>query len=950
MPAAASKPPSWNQIRANARQFVPRWSGTTSEQGEAQSFWTEFLAIFGVDRRRVAVFEKHVRRTSTGKDGRIDLYWPGTLVVEHKSAGKSLADAEAQALDYLEDLDQENVPQVVITSDFEQIRILDLRQVGGDAVTIKLKHLPQEIERFGFIAGYAKRAFTAEQESAANITAAKLMGKLYEELAEDGYPDHDASVLLARLLFLLFGEDTGMWSKGLFTELIETRTSRDGADLGAQLAALFDVLNTEENRRPKAVDELMSRFPYVNGGLFAERIRFPYFTASMRRQLLACTEFDWGAISPAVFGSMFQAVKDKDARRQLGEHYTTERNILRLVRPLILDELRDRFERAKNDPKRLRDLAKSLGRYAFLDPACGCGNFLIIAYRELRRLELDIALRLRELKGPGYQQDVIDPTMEAHVSLSQFFGIELEEWPAQIAETAMFLVDHQANLALAEHFGVTVDRLPLKVSARIVRGNATQLDWRDVLGVSPTQSLDNLVILGNPPFVGMPRMSAEQQEDNRLAFDPLGTEGLRTGRLDYVACWYAKALPLLAGSKARAAFVSTSSITQGEQARTLTPLFARHGISIDFAHRTFRWTSEAPDAAAVHVVIVGFSAGGRPNKKIYDYPDITADPVVVPASRINPYLIEGPDTTLLKLRAPMVPELPIMTKGSQPTDAGHLFVGPDDLAEVRADPIASRYLRRFVGAVEMLHGIDRHCLWLVDAQPSELRASRVLRERLDLVAAFREGSPTESVRAQARTPWLFTQIRQPQVPYLAMPKVSSETRDYIPAAYFDPSVIAGDAVLTVSAAPLWLFAYLQSAMFTLWAKTYTGRLKSDLQILPAIVYFPFPFIVPSGKTRVDLERAATAVIEERASHQSASLADLYDHLVMPPGLQRRHAEMDALVDGIYGLRRPTAAQRMKVLMARYEETAAPLFARPGRPSGRRATTSGVSPTMSEMWG
>ncbi|MDO8122327.1 class I SAM-dependent DNA methyltransferase [Isoptericola sp. b490] len=931
-----TKPPSWNEIRANARQFVPRWAGTTSEQGESQAFWIEFLAIFGVDRRRVASFERRVRRTSTGKDGRIDLFWPGTLVVEQKSAGRSLDDAEQQALDYLDDLEDDDLPQVIITSNFSHFRLLDLRYVGSEPVTIRLEDLPQEIERFGFIAGYERHQSTAEQESAANIEAAQRMANLYEALAEDGYPDHDASVLLARLLFLMFGDDTGMWLKGLFHDLVDERTSKDGSDLGAQLSALFQVLNTPENRRGAAVDEHMSRFPYVNGGLFGDAIRFPFFTRQMRARLLESAQFDWSRITPAVFGSMFQAVKDKEARRLLGEHYTTEKNILRLIRPLFLDDLRQRFEAGKNDPRRLRELRRSLSRLRFLDPACGCGNFLVVAYRELRRLELDILVRLRVLAGKTYQQDVLDPTVDLQVSLTQFFGIELEEWPAQIAETAMFLVDHQANLELAEEFGVAPDRLPLKASATIVRGNATRLDWREVVG-GPDVELGNLVILGNPPFVGMAWMSSEQQEDNRVAFAELDTAGLRTGRLDYVACWYAKAVQLLAGTRGRAAFVSTNSITQGEQARSMVPLLARYGLKVDFGHRTFKWTSEAPSAAAVHVVIVGFSGTDRTYKpRLFDYPKITSEPVETQPSRLNFYLVDAPDIVPVKVSAPLVPGMPFASKGSQPTDHGNLIVDEANYAEFAADPVARRYLRRYVQAKDLLRGGERWCLWLVDAPPADLRGSRVLHERLEAVRAARLASPTASVRDQASSPSLFTQIRQPHQRYLALPEVSSETREWIPGAFLAADVIAGNKLIVWDTDRLWHFAYLQSSAWMAWVRAYAGRLKSDFSLSPGLAYFPFPFVIPTDAQRASLEKAAQAVLDERARHAGATLADLYDPLSMPGPLIDRHHEIDGIVDGFYSLRRPTESQRLAAIMKSYNELVAPLEAARRRPRRRLA--------------
>lgn len=926
------KPPSWNEIRANARQFVPRWKDETSEQGEAQTFWTEFLAIFGVDRRAVARFERHVHRTSTGKDGRIDLHWPGVLVVEHKSAGRDLDGAERQALDYLDDLEQE--VDFVITSDFARIRLLDLREVGSEPVTIRLVDLPQEIERFGFIAGYEKRTFTVAQEDAANTRAAKLMGELYVALGEDGYGDRDSSILLARLLFLMFGDDTGMWNKGLFGEFVATRTAPDGSDLGAQLYALFDVLNTPERERPSAVDELMAGFRYVNGGLFGDRIRFPFFTRPMRDKLLECTRFDWGRITPAVFGSMFQAIKDRDARRQLGEHYTTERNILRVVKPLFLDDLRARFEAVKNNARLLRELRALLTRMRFIDPACGCGNFLVVSYRELRHLELDILLRLRELSGREWHQGIVDPTDLVQVSLTQFFGIEVEEWPREIAETAMFLADHQANLELAEYFGEALDRLPLRVSATIRRDNALRADWRQVLG--PEVNLDDLVVLGNPPFVGMQYLTADQQEDNRIAFGALDVRGLRTGRLDYVAGWYAKAIQLLQGTKGRAAFVSTNSITQGEQARSMVPLLARFGFKVDFGHRTFRWTSEAANAAAVHVVVVGLSSATRDVKpRLFDYPSISREPVETQPSRLNFYLVDAPDVVPVKVYAPLVEGMPNATQGNKPVDGKHLLVTPDEYGEVAADPIATKYLRRYVQAKDMLQGGERWCLWLVDAPAEDLHRSSILHSRLEAVRTARLESPTASVRDQAATPSLFTQIRQPSHRYIALPEVSSENREWIPGAFFEPDVIAGNKLIVWDTDELWVFAYLQSSMWMSWVRAYCGRLKSDFSLSPGLTYFPFPFVVPTAAQRRNLEVTAQAVLDERARNRGATLADLYDPVAMPPALLAKHHELDKVVDGLYGLWRPTESARMKAITQRYEALIEPLALFPAQRGSRR---------------
>ena len=920
-----SKPPSWNQIRANTTTFAARWASESRESAEAQTFWNEFLAIFGIDRKRVAYFEQQARRTSTGGIGRIDLFWPGTLVAEHKSAHHNLADAEQQAIDYLGSLEPTSIPAFVLTSDFAHIRILDM--AADTRFTVDLAHLPQEIERFGFIAGYTRRDFSPTPEADADVHAAKLMAGLYEELSKDGYGGHDASVLLTRLLFLLFGDDTGMWEKDLFFEFLETRTQPDGTDCGPELAHLFQILNTPELHRSPTLDDLLTRFPFVNGQLFSERIDIPSFDRGMRDELVSCCRFDWGAISPAVFGSMFQSVYSREARRLLGEHYTTELNILKVIGPLFLDDLRAEFDRSRDSVPRLRRLRDQLGHQRYLDPACGCGNFLVVAYREMRRLELDILRRLRDLTHD--HQLSLDVALDLRVRLDQFYGIEIEEWPLRIAETAMFLVDRQADLALAQEFGQAPDRLPIEIASTIYLGNALRLEWRNLL--EPT---DEVLVFGNPPFVGMSLMSPEQQVDNRIAFTEPSRNVPGTGRLDYVACWYAKAISYMTGTRARSAFVSTSSITQGEQARVLQPFLLNRGFKIDFAHRTFRWSSELPEAAAVHVVIVGFSQGGQAKtKRLFDYPDLEGQPIYSTAENINFYLVDGEDITPQRRNAPLLPGLPIATQGSKPWDNGSLLVEVADYAAVAADPHAAKYLRPLRGARELLYGLDRWCLWLVGADPADIHASPVLRSRLRAVREFRAASKTLPVRAKASTPGLFTEIRQPAVEYLALPQTSSENREYIPGVYYPPDVIVTNGVFMWPEAPLWLFGYLQSATFMAWVRTFTGRLESRLQIAPGTVYFNFPFVRPTAAPLRRIESAAAGVLAARSAHGGATLADLYDPDAMPGDLRKAHNSLDSAIDALYGLRRPTEGQRVKVLLRVYEEMSAPLMS--GGPKSRR---------------
>jgi hypothetical protein len=906
------KPPSWNQIRADAATFAARWSDETDENAGAQSFWNEFLAIFGIDRKRVAVFEKRAERLSTGGRGRIDLFWPGVMLAEHKSAGKDLDKAEDQAIDYLESIDQDDFPGLLVVSDFARMRVTDL---GGDRIAYEFptKDLVKEIDRFAYLAGYSHRQLSKAREHEVDIQAARLMGSLYEKIAETGLTEHEVSVFLVRMLFVMFADDTGLWEKSLFQEFIETRTQPDGSDLGSQIAILFQTLDRPEDRRPATLDELLARFPYVNGGLFSDRLDIPSFDSEIRAILLECCGVDWGSIVPAIFGSLFQAVKSREDRRHLGEHYTTEPNILKVIGPLFLDDLRAEYESAFHDVKRLSKLRTRLGDLRFLDPACGCGNFLVIAYREMRQLELDILIRLSELTGEV--QLSLDATMGLCVSPAQFHGIELEEWPARIAEAAMFLVDHQANQILARRFGEAPHRLPISTAADIHVGNAVRMNWADVLPPS-----DNVIVMSNPPFIGMSLMNAEQQADNRIAFDEVGTGGLKTGRLDYVACWYAKAVEYLKGTQGRCAYVSTNSLTQGEQARTMLPFLRSHNFEIDFGHRTFRWTSEAPGAAVVHVVIVGISQSGRSRtKRLFEYPDINGEPKESRASHINFYLLDAPDIAPSKRSSPLLPGLPIATTGSKAWDGGHLIVEADEYEEMRNDPHIGKYIRPYKGARELLNNIERWCLWLVDADPSDIRSSTQLRQRLEAVRILRLESPTPRARESASTPGLFTEIRQPSVEYVALPQTSSSNREYIPGALLSPDVVVSNGVLIWPEAPLWLFGYLQSKAFSAWVDAFSGRLKSDYQMLPGLVYFTFPFNLPNESQLGELEQAMSEVLIARDHHPKSSLADLYDPLSMPPDLRTAHRKLDAEVDALYGLKSPTEGERLRGLLKRYEE-------------------------------
>jgi len=910
-----AKPPSWNEIRTSAAAFAARWADETDEKAEAQTFWNEFLGIFGIDRRRVAVFEKRAQRTSTAGGGFIDIFWPGTLIAEHKSAGKSLEDAEQQAIDYLESIDVDDFPGLVITSDFATLRVRDL---GGDnkPYTFPLTKLPEEIDRLGHLAGYKKREFSGGDEEAANVKAAKLMGRLYEELSRNGYEGHDASILLVRLLFLMFGDDTGMWEKGLFAEFVDSRTAPDGSDLGAQLAHLFQVLDKEETSRPAAIDELLARFPYVNGHLFSERIDIPAFDRRMRDELVAATEFDWGKISPAVFGSLFQAIKSKEARRELGEHYTTESAIMKAIGPLFLDELEEAFVQAKDNKNRLEALHDRLAGIRVLDPACGCGNFLVVAYRQLRRLELRVLTRLRELSGE--RQLVLDVDSLSRVRISQFFGIEIEEWPARIAETAMFLVDQQANQELARAFGRAPDRLPIKIAPVIHMGNALRVPWDSIMPFGPDS-----FIVGNPPFGGSTFLTDEQRDDVEDVWGGVPGSGL----MDYVSNWFILAGRHMAKSQVRAALVSTNSITQGGQPATLWRELYALGIGIDFAHQTFAWKSEAPGQAAVHCVIIGFSSQPKSKRTLFKYPDITGDPLQAPASNINAYLLDAPNVLVEARRAPIQSATQPMVNGSKPTDAGHLSdISAEEADLIRStDPVAAKYLRRLIGAQELIQGQIRYCLWLVDAPQADILSSPELKRRVTEVRKMRQSSKDKQTQKDASTPYLFQKVRQPKTDFLVVPSVSSETRRYVPMALFGPETIVNNLVLTLPNATLHTFAILHSSVFMVWNAAVSGRLESRFRISADITYNNFPWPEdPTNKTQI--ETAAQAVIDARNNHPGASLADLYDPLAMPRDLVEAHQKLDREVLAAYGLKASsTESEILANLFTRYSALTADLL-------------------------
>ncbi|MEY8690216.1 MAG: class I SAM-dependent DNA methyltransferase [Leptothrix sp. (in: b-proteobacteria)] len=878
-------PLSWNEIKTRASVFAREWQSASDERAQAQEFWLAFFDIFGVRRPRIASFEHAVKKHGGGQ-GFIDLFWPSTLLIEHKSRGKNLQRAHSQALDYFPGLKERDLPRYVLVSDFARMRLYDLEL--GNEVEFALAELPQHITRFAFIAGYQTQEI--KPQDPVNAAAALKLGKLHDALKASGYDGHPLEVLLVRLLFCLFGDDTGIFQPAhAFRAWLEDRTAEDGTDLGAQLAHLFQVLNTADAKRSAKLDEQLRAFPYINGKLFAESLPLASFDSPMREQLLDCCALDWSAISPAIFGAMFQGVMDDKARRHLGAHYTSEQNILKLIKPLFLDALWAEFGKVKSNRNRLFEFHKKLRGLNFFDPACGCGNFLVITYRELRLLELEV---LRAAYGNGQQQSLDIHTMLS-VDVDQFHGIEIEEFPAQIAQVALWLVDHQMNVRVSAEFGAYFARIPLKATPHIVHGNALQLDWAQVL---PPQRCS--YVLGNPPFVGAKYMSDEQRADVMAAFHGVNNAGL----LDFVAGWYVLAARYLADAspQARCAFVSTNSITQGEQVGVLWGWLLAQGVRIHFAHRTFQWSNEARGKAAVHCVIVGFGLHEVAEKTLFEYDDIRGEPHAIRATNINPYLVDAPDVLAEGRMEPLCPVPPIVN-GSIPADGGNLILSAEERAALLVEhPEAGPYVRRYLGAEDFLHEQIRYCLWLVDCPPGDLRKMGLVMARVKAVKLMRENSAKAATRAKAATAALFTEDRQPRVGnYLAVPRTSSELRRVIPVGFLSHAHVAANDLQIVPGAGLFHFGVLSSAMHVAWVRTTSGRLKSDIRYSTKFTYNTFPWPEATDIQRKAIEAAAQAVLDARAQFPQSTLADLYDPLAMPPALLKAHQKLDAAVDAAY---------------------------------------------------
>lgn len=902
-----------SEIRASAVRFAKRFENASSERSEAQTFWNEFFEIFGIPRRLVGLYELAADRHSTGRVGRIDLFVANEMAVEHKSRGESLTKAMGQLIDY--DFPRAEMPWLLVVCDFARFRWHNLET--GEFGEFLLEELVDNVELFWWIAGYARPDEDYSDEEAVNLKATALVTEIHDLLLESGYDSHSLREWLTRIVFCLFADDTGVWDHNLFTAWIAAKTAEDGSDLGDRLHTIFEVLDTPEDQRQTLLPSELQQLTYINGDIFSERLPVPACNQRIRDALLAACRFDWSAISPAIFGSMFQNVMTPVERRQLGAHYTSEENILRTIRPLFLDDLEEELAKADSRPQ-VNAFLEKLSKLTFFDPACGCGNFLVIAYREIRELEKR-ALRKRihilstrqvgRSIAVGKGQLALDVSISLRVRVDQFYGIEIEEWPARIARTALYLMDHLANREASAEFGEQVLRFPIPASPNILIADALEVDWNSLL---PAASCD--YCFGNPPFGGHRTRTRAQSGQLKRLFGSLYTK-----TLDYVTGWYRVAQEYGNGADTRFAFVSTNSICQGEQVAPLWRPLLDTGVSIDFAYQTFSWASEARGKAHVSVVIVGFSFSEASRPLLFEFPHPKAESTVRDVKNISPYLRDEKTVIVDRRSTPLSSQMPECKYGNLASDGGGLIVEPDELPS--DDPVAMKYIKRYFGSNELLKGIKRYAIWMPEGpEAGDLKASPFLRERLQRVKDFRDASGNVDSNNMASRPYSFFRTPQPSTGYLGIPAQASETRRWYPVAYLQPDDIASNTLYTAVDPDGFLFGIISSGWLRAWLKGIGGALESRLRYAVKTVHntFPLPDEIATAKRNAVIQ-AGRAVVAARAP--DVSLSDQYGVLGMAPALIRAHERLDDAVSSVMAPRKrrvDTDEEKLEIMLGMYE--------------------------------
>lgn len=913
---------SWNQIRINASNFSKEWATAKYEKGEAQSFYNDFFEVFGVRRRTVARYEEHVRKLDN-KSGFIDLFWPGVLLVEQKSAGGDLDAATRQADVYFDALEEFNKPRYRLVCDFQNFALLDRDE--GSLVKFSLAELHENIELFSFILGKEKLRY--EPQEPANLEAAKLVADLYGRLKSSGYPPSDLERFLVRVVFCLFADATGIFQpRGIFYDLIASRTSEDGADLGLWLAQLFQTLNKEPKKRQETLDSDLKKFSYINGDLFAEALEIPSFTPEMRSSLLQACQFDWAKISPALFGSLFQLVLSAEEIQNFSAQATSESNVYKIVNDLFLADLKEELaaivSTGVNKREKLRAFRTKLGGLTFFDPACGCGNFLAVSYKAIRSLEIEA---LKELRAIGALDVATDPL--SLVNVDNFHGIELREYSARIAETAMWMTDHVCNNHLSLEFGVVYERVPLVKSPNIIIGDALELDWSEVI---PLGECD--YILSNPPYKGSKKIK-ELQLRQQQTFKKVLKHYKVSQELDYVSAWVLKSAEY-AKHGARLAFVTTNSIVQGEQVGELWPaIFNLFGLEIFFAHSGFPWKSLNSQTVSVKVVIFGLclQRHSKAEKLLYTYPPGSDDPKVDICRSISAYLVKGdnladPHIVVESVRKPINGMKPIKI-GSKPIDGGYFILNEEEKTKLlRLEPEAQKLVHPFIGTDEFLTGTPRYILFLKETPSGELRKLPHVKKLVQKVRSYRSGEipqkngtkhrPSPDKLAETPTKYHVTVV--PHSPFLIIPEVSTERREYIPIGWMNPPVIPSNLVKVLENPTLAEFALLTSAMHMAWQRLIGGSLDGRYRYSIQVVYNNFP--LPPNADMSGLEPLAKKLILARERHHEQSMEDLYDPDFMPDDLRLAHKEIDAAVDKLYAKKTlDNDEERVALLLSLYEQ-------------------------------
>ena len=896
-----------------AKQFVQDWSCKGYEKGETSRFWIALLQnVFGIqDATQFIEFELPVKTILKEKGSDfIDGYIASTKVlieqkgshvdlgIKYRQSDGSELTPYQQARRYAAGLPLSMAPRWIVACNFTTFEVHDMEHPNDAPEVIQLADLEKEYTRLSFLVDDTNVHLKKELE--VSIQAGEIVGVLYDKiLAQYKAPSNPESQkalnkLCVRLVFCLYAEDAGIFgSKNMFHDYMSRFSAND---FRRALIELFQVLDTKPEDRDPYMDEGLLAFPYVNGGMFAGEIEIPRINEEIRDLILqrASDDFDWSLISPTIFGAVFESTLNPETRRAGGMHYTSIENIHKVIDPLFLNELKAELAdiKATSVAKTKKDRAYAfqdkISKLKFFDPACGSGNFLTESYTSLRRLENE-ALRIIY----GSDRVIGEFADPIKVSINQFYGIEINDFACSVAQTALWIAESQMMQATDEIVGYNLDPLPLKTYTNIHEGNALRMDWNEVV---PALELD--YIMGNPPFIGYSMQTAEQKKDMmELLLDAKGKPFRLAGKIDYVSGWYYKASQMIAGRPIRVALVSTNSITQGEQVEGLwKDLYDMFNIHIDFAYRTFRWDSEASNMAHVHCVIIGFSS--CPNSK----PRIIFDGKnAITARNINCYLIDADDVFIGSNNKPVSNGVEEMINGNKAADGGFLIFDKDVADEIeKADPIAFKYVKPFIGAREFINGEPRYCLWLKNASPADIRSSSVIKERVAGVQAFREASPKAATVKSAEFPTLFQQIRQPDTNFILIPRVSSEGRKYIPIGFLSPDHIVSDAIQFIPDATLFHFGVLTSGVHMAWTRVVCGRLKSDYRYSNDIVYNNFPWPTPSDAQKEKIEQAAQAILDARALYPESSLADLYNEMAMPPELRKAHRANDAAVLEAYG--------------------------------------------------